>query len=185
MLEGHGHRVDVIDPPLDYEQLMTTWTPLFSHGAVAAIEAGAAITGRPLSPDHLEAYTLNVIEQVAELAPNAHRAAQAVATAVTDTLAANLADFDVLLTPTLGQSTIPLGRMAGDCPMDQHLIDTDIWFDRLYLANTSGWPAMSVPAPEAGPIPVGVQLMAAPHHEAHLLRLARQIMGDGIIAAIG
>ena len=72
--------------------------------------------------------------------------------------------------------------MAGHCPMDRYLTEGDEWFDRLYLANVVGWPAMSLPAPVApGAPPIGAQLMAGPGHERLLLHAADQLLGPGMI----
>jgi amidase len=181
LLEDRGHRVSDIGIPFSYEQLTSTWFPLFSGGVVAAIEQGAAATGRSLTADHLEPHTLEVVARVRALDPVSIEAAQAAARQVTTALTANLAPFDVLVTPTLSRAVIPLDRMAGDCPLEPYLVDTDAWFDRLYLANVTGWPAISVPAPVEGSIPIGIQLMAGPWQEATLLALARDLIGDQIV----
>jgi amidase len=180
-LEADGHAIVVLDRPFDYEQLMTTWFPLFGLGVADSIQEAAARTGRPPDADHLEPNTLELLGIVAGLAPDARQKGLATAAAVTRSLTANLAGFDALLTPTLDRPVIPLGRMAGSCPMAQYMADGDEWFDRLYVANTSGWPAMSVPAPVPGPTPIGVQLMAQPYQEPRLLRLARAITGDALV----
>lgn len=84
-------------------------------------------------------------------------------------------DYDILLTPTL--ATLPQ--------------KADRWHARSALANTipslrlagfaglwnlGGFPAMSVPAGRhRNGLPLGVQLVAAPHGEARLLALAAQL----------
>ena len=184
MLQTAGHRVEPIGRPFDYEQLMSTWFPLFGLGTVDLIQATAARTGRVAARPHLEPNTCELLEIVAALPADARQQGLATGVALTETLTANLAGFDAVLTPTLDRAVIPLGHMAGNCPMDRYLVEGDEWFDRLYLANVTGWPAVSVPAPDAGPIPIGVQLMAPLGHDERLLSLARDIMGDGTIPAI-
>lgn len=183
-LEGHGLSVDVIECPFDYEQLMSTWLPLFDAGVAAALSLGAEATGRPLDGDHLEPFTLGVLDRVAGLTPagraEGHRAAETVAR----TLTTNLVGYDVLLTPTLDRAVIPLGRMAGDCPLDRYLNDTDEWFDRLYLANVTGWPALSLPAPEVTGPPIGVQVMARSGHDRSLLALADLLLDGQIVPPV-
>jgi AtzE family amidohydrolase len=46
-----------------------------------------------------------------------------------------------------------------------------------------GLPVMSVPVTVAGPLPLGVQLIAAPFREAVLFRVAARLEADGIVAA--
>jgi amidase/aspartyl-tRNA(Asn)/glutamyl-tRNA(Gln) amidotransferase subunit A len=46
-----------------------------------------------------------------------------------------------------------------------------------------GLPVVSAPVHLPGRMPLGVQLIAAPYKEAHLLRVAYQLEQDGIAAA--
>jgi amidase len=96
-------------------------------------------------------------------------------------MAKSLTGYDALLTPTLDRPVIPLVTMAGTTPMDRYMADCNEWFDRLFIANTSGWPAISVPAATAGPLPIGLQLMAPPGSDRLLLRLARDLTGHAVV----
>lgn len=184
-LEAAGHIVEPVERPFDYEQLMSTWFPLFGLGIAELIHATAARTGRPAVAPNLEPNTLELLERVAALPAGARAEALVTGELVTADLAMNLAGFDALLTPTLDRAVVPLGRMGGSCPMERYLADGDEWFDRLYLADVTGWPALSVPAPvPPGAPPVGAQLMAGPGSEALLLGLAADLLGDGIVPAL-
>jgi Asp-tRNA(Asn)/Glu-tRNA(Gln) amidotransferase A subunit family amidase len=46
-----------------------------------------------------------------------------------------------------------------------------------------GLPAMSVPIAAPGPLPLGVQLVAAPFMEESLFRVAARLEHDGVVAA--
>jgi len=46
-----------------------------------------------------------------------------------------------------------------------------------------GLPILSVPVQQPGGLPIGVQLIAAPYHEARILRVAAALEADGIVAA--
>jgi amidase len=189
-LEMLGHSVEPVPRPFDYDQLMSTWFPLFGAGAVDGIERAARLTGRPLDGAQLEPNTLEVIERVARLTPADHNDAEANRLAVTAAVAAGFERYDVLLTPTLDRAVIPLGRMAGDTPMDAYMADGDEWFDRLYLANVIGWPAISLPTEANSPAvvqpgpPIGAQFMAPPHQEDVLVRLAAELLDDTIIQPV-
>ena len=188
-LEALGHHVEPVPRPFDYEQLMSTWFPLFGAGAVDGIKRVARLTGRPLDAAHLEPNTLEVVERSARLSPADHTAAEANRATVTAEVAAAFEHYDLLLTPTLDRAVIPLGRMAGNAPMDAYMADGDEWFDRLYLANVTGWPAIAVPtdtdpaAPSPAP-PIGAQFMAPPHREDALVRIAADLIGDAIIPCV-
>jgi len=184
-LEAAGHTVEPIGRPFSYEQLMSTWFPLFGLGIAELIQTTAARTGRPAAAPNLEPNTLEMLERVAALPAGARSEALVAGELVAVDLELHLAGFDALLTPTLDRAVVPLGRMAGSCPMDQYLADGDQWFDRLYLANVTGWPALSVPAPvPPGTPPVGAQLMAPPGGEEGLLGLAADLLGDTVVAAV-
>lgn len=183
-LDRLGHRVEPIACPLDYERLMSTWFPLFGGGVADAIARVSALTGRPTDGDHLEPNTLELLDRVAAVGPGQLAAAHEAATAVEAQLARSLARFEVLLTPTLDRAVIPLDRMAGDARMEPYLDDGDQWFDRLYAANVTGWPALSIPAPGGPGPPVGAQFMARPGGEAVLVGLARDLLGDSIVPPV-
>jgi len=46
-----------------------------------------------------------------------------------------------------------------------------------------GLPAISVPIAAPGPLPLGVQLVAAPFMEESLFRVAARLENDGVVAA--
>jgi amidase len=184
-LEAIGHRVEPVPRPFDYEQLMSTWFPLFGAGALDGIERVAAEVGRPLDENHLEPNTRELVAEVTRLTAEDHATAQVNRAAVTADVAAAFEDYDLLLTPTVDRAVIPLGRMAGDAPMGAYMADGDEWFDRLYLANVIGWPAISVPA-DAEPTapPIGAQFLAPPFREDLLVGIAADLLGDSIIPPV-
>ena len=92
------------------------------------------------------------------------------------------ADVDVLLAPTtpfpaprIGHDTIMVAGV--EVPMRPML--------GLYTQPLSfiGLPVMSVPVAGTGPLPLGVQLVAAPWNEAALFRVAAALERDGVTAA--
>jgi AtzE family amidohydrolase len=89
---------------------------------------------------------------------------------------------DVLLTPTtpcpapkIGQETMTLAGVT--VPTRPNL--------GLYTQPLSfiGLPVISVPVSDAGPLPLGVQLVAAPWNEAALFRVAAALERAGVVAA--
>ncbi len=187
-LQDQGYEVEGIARPFDYDRLMSTWPALFDGGIADVADQLSSSTGRPLDADNLEPMTLALLADVRALSPSDLVAADTSARSVTAELAANLDGFDLLMTPTLDRAVIPLERMGSFTPRDDYMRDGDEWFDRLYLANVTGWPAISIPAdPSLGvgdAAPVGLQFMAPPGRESDLIGVARTLLGKQIIAAV-
>lgn len=175
-LEALGHEVVEVAPPLDYEQLMDTFSALFHRWLVHDVDTLVA-AGRVESPNTLEPLSLVALEQLRQLSAADISAAQVTGGKITMRLARELADYDVLLTPTLGRTTIPIGKLAGDVTdLDEYIRLNDESFPYSYLFNVSGWPSVSVPG-QTSPTgqPIGVQFSATAGSEHVLLDLAEQI----------
>jgi len=91
-----------------------------------------------------------------------------------------LRDVDVLLTattpcaaPAVGQATITVDGQEELVGMGLGLL-TQPW-------SLVGLPALSVPVQRPGQLPIGVQLVAAPHSEAALLRTAWALEDAGVL----
>ena len=91
-------------------------------------------------------------------------------------------EVDVLITPTtpcaaprIGEGRRDFG--AGEIWLRPHL--------GVYTRPFSfvGLPALTVPIPRPGDLPLGVQLVAAPFAETSLFRVARRLEADGLVAA--
>jgi len=92
-------------------------------------------------------------------------------------------EVDVVLTPTTPFPAPRVGAPATtvvqgvEVPMRGHLgVFTQPW-------SFVGLPAMSVPIAQPGPLPLGVQLVAAPFMEESLFRVAASLERDGMVAA--
>ncbi len=87
-------------------------------------------------------------------------------------------DCDILLTPGLGADPAPLGTIGyKDLGSMANWVDAGYRFAPFsIIANVAGQPAASLPLPMDGQhIPIGVQIMAAPHHDLLILQVSRQI----------
>ncbi|MEM9192232.1 MAG: Asp-tRNA(Asn)/Glu-tRNA(Gln) amidotransferase subunit GatA [Myxococcota bacterium] len=90
---------------------------------------------------------------------------------IADDFEAAFASCDVVVTPTFPTVAFTLGEDTA--PVDAYRAD------RFTLPpSLAGLPAISIPAPSAGPLPVGLQLTARAFDEATLLRLARAFLDD-------
>ena len=100
--------------------------------------------------------------------------AQAARAAYQRTWEAFLADFDVLLTPQMQMTALPVG-MLSPSEIDGHPVDQffDDWCSLCLPANLTGMPATTVPCgyDEAG-LPIGLQVMAARERDHVTLAVA-------------
>ncbi|WP_102107904.1 amidase [Oceaniglobus roseus] len=101
--------------------------------------------------------------------------AQIARTAVYNRVAAAFAQYDVLAAPSVGLMPGPVEdeypSRVGDTPVKDY-VD---WLKFSFLATTLGLPALVLPVALVDGLPVGLQLIARPHAEAQLLRIAHRI----------
>jgi amidase len=84
-------------------------------------------------------------------------------------------DVDVVLTPTLAKTPVPIGWIfEPDDPWEQFYRGAE-FTPFTPLVNVTGQPAASVPFGTADGLPVGIQLIGPPAGEAVLFRLASQL----------
>ena len=83
-------------------------------------------------------------------------------------------DHDLLLTPTTATPPVAAAAWEG-----MNALRTLLGLARAYpftgIWNMTGQPALSIPAPPAGGLPVGAQLIGPPDSEARLLAVAAQL----------
>jgi Asp-tRNA(Asn)/Glu-tRNA(Gln) amidotransferase A subunit family amidase len=87
-----------------------------------------------------------------------------------------MADFDAILSPTLGRPPVPLGTVSLLQPLVEFSAATAAFSCFTALQNQTGQPAMSVPLhwTDDG-LPIGVQFAGRVGEEELLLALARQL----------
>lgn len=179
--DDHGHRVEPAAWPVGYDELAALMDPLFGLGAATDIAAVAAQTGRPCDASALEPVTLAYLDMVAALGPagEVRRQARKDRDALTAKFDRWRASFDVLVCSTLGRASLPLGVLGGEVTFDAWVRANDLYTPHSFVANVTGWPALSVPWGK-GPdgVPIGVQLLGAPGADELLLALAEQLSGD-------
>jgi len=97
-----------------------------------------------------------------------YKKAQQVRRLIRDELMAAFHQVDAILTPTTPTPAFPLGEKVDD-PVTMYRQDVFT-----IPANLAGLPALSLPAGEAGGLPVGAQLIAPPFEEGRPLALAHR-----------
>jgi amidase len=178
-LRSMGHEIVMVPPPVDYQQLMDTFYPLF-HRWIALDVDRLVAAGAVEGPDTLEPLTRTALAHLRALPISEIDGAYVAQGEITMRLERALHDVDVFLTPTLGRVKIPIGKLAGDVDdLDEYLRLNDEIFAYNYLFNVSGWPSISVPTGRSHEgLPIGVQLSATRGSERVLLDLAEQLLAD-------
>ena len=94
------------------------------------------------------------------------------------TMATFMANFDLILSPTLAAPPLPLGRinLTPDCGFEEWGQRAAVFAAFTQIANFTGQPGMSVPlAMSRGGLPIGVQFLGRYGREDVLFRLAGQL----------
>ncbi|MEX2449175.1 MAG: amidase [Solirubrobacterales bacterium] len=169
LLGGLGHQVDQRDP--DWGGIGNNITPRYLRGA-------ADDFARVPHPDRLERRTRGfarlgrlIPDALFERARRAERADAARVNAIFDA-------HDVLITPVMGGTALPVRRWEG-----RGALQTVLGMSRFYPFcvpwNHLGNPAMALPAGFAADgMPLSVQLVGRPGDEATLLSLAAQLEAE-------
>ncbi|NYD43404.1 amidase [Nocardioides panaciterrulae] len=174
LLEGLGHHVETVDPPVPdsfRDDFLLYWGLL----ALAIVHTGRRQHGRTWDPSRLDNLTLG-------LARHARRHLHRVPLAIhrlkrsRRASAAFFRDHDVVLCPTLASETPPVGYLDPTQDYETVLARVLEWVAFTPLQNATGDPAVSLPlATTAAGLPQGMMLGAAAGREATLLELAYEL----------
>jgi len=143
--------------------------------------AGLATTmqgmlGRPVGPEDLEPFTLELIEWYRGLPGGALERAMSAIEEASGRMRSYFAGYDVVLCPTVPVAPFPLGTLAPGLDRETLIRRTETLAGYTAIHNMVGVPAMSVPlftAPAGWPI--GSHFATRPGKEATLLGLAYQL----------
>ncbi|MFM7616882.1 MAG: amidase [Actinomycetes bacterium] len=175
-LEGLGHHVEVAAPAALDEGLISNFITVLATNVAVDLEELAAIAGRPVTADDVEAITWTYNEMGRAMTGVRVQQALREVHAWTRRMLAWWEDFDILLTPTLAEVPPMLGDLAR--PDDPGTAVGRATPFVAYCApfNVTGQPAISVPtamSPEG--LPVGVQAVAGAWREDRCLAIAGQL----------
>jgi Asp-tRNA(Asn)/Glu-tRNA(Gln) amidotransferase A subunit family amidase len=176
LCEQLGHHVEEVAPPVSIEPILGA-APLLRRLRLK-LEADARNLGRDLSAESFEKTTWAILEYASTVSDAQYQTALACIDEVARALASFFKRYDVLLTPVLVNTPVPLGTF------DMNRMSFDEYMTRLYVEhmpftrqfNFSGGPAMSVPMDVTDDrLPIGVQFAADVGRDALLFALAAQI----------
>jgi len=175
LLEGLGHRVEEVPPPVP-EHFADDFVLYWAMSAMFLLRTGRVTHGASWDPSRLDNLTRGLARYSER---HAYRLPVAIARLKASSLvsARFFRQYDVVLTPTLAHATPLIGHLD---PFDQ---DYDTVMDKLMdwvaftpLQNATGDPAVSLPLAEtANGMPLGMMFGAGAGREASLLALALEL----------
>jgi amidase len=184
LVESLGHEVSerglAEASPGDGAELVESFMIRWEAGQAATLMTLERVIGRPIVADDVEPLTWALAE-----AGRRHGAGEYLAAVGLHQLVARViggwldSEFDLLLTPTVGEPPPPLGTYDDSGP-DPLAAIRRAWPTAAFsgIFNATGQPAISLPLhwTEDG-LPVGVQLVAALGREDLLIRVGAQLEG--------
>jgi amidase len=172
-----GHEVMEASPAFNGELLFQSFTTVLASGFAWAIDDWGRRTGRTPTPEFFEPFVWAFTQRGRQVNASEYLLALQDLQRLTRDIARFFINYDIWLTPTLGEPPVPLGtfrfsmedpfalrrRMASFAPFT-------------YISNVTGQPAMSVPLYWNGEgLPVGTHFVGRFGDEATLFRLAAQL----------
>ncbi|WP_436792871.1 amidase [Actinospongicola halichondriae] len=175
LLEGLGHRVTPIDPPVAptfVDDFLTMWQ-LFG---VATARAGKFVWGPAFERSQLTDFTEGL---AAAFGSQWHRVPGVVwrLRRTRKELAKRTAGYDLVVSPTVAQLPPALGHLGMDLPYDVLMTRVMEWANFTALANAAGTPSISLPLGHDADtnLPIGIMFGADFGQERMLLELALQL----------
>ena len=172
-----GHEVVEAAPPIDGRAAGRAFAVLWAAECAWAVDDWARRTGRTPAPELFEPLTWALQERGRRHSAAAYLLAVQDIQQVSRDVARFFLDYDVWLTPTLGEPPLPLGSF--DSPAKdptRGLRRSGAFAPFTYLCNVTGQPGMSVPLSwNADGLPIGSHFTGRFGDEAALFRLAAQL----------
>jgi amidase len=169
--ESLGHDVEEAEFTYDADAANGALAAVMSVNVAHAVDARLAALGRELRDDDLERFTRVLYDGGRAMAGTTIIGALQQLERTGREVAPFFERYDLLLTPTLQVRVPELGWV--DTSRPETMVNASAFSAFTGVFNTTGHPAMSVPAGVDGNgMPIGVQFVARLGHEATLLRLA-------------
>jgi amidase len=177
LLSSLGHEVEEVDAPWRGTDLLQTFTAVFGTHISLSIMHGSIVSGQEPSEELIEPLSWMIYNGVRERSGVDYLAAKVQLQAVSRAMIGLWSDYDVMLTPALGQRPVEIGAIdscSSDPWDDFRLSGRFTPFTALF--NVSGQPGISVPLYQGDDgLPLAVQLVGPPTGEGILLALAAQL----------
>src|SRR3954453_9270895 len=177
LLSSLGHDVEEVDAPWRDTDLLQTFTAVFGTHISLSMLHGSMVSGQEPSEELMEPLSWMIYNGVRERSAVDYLAAEVQLQAVSRAMIGLWSDYDVMLTPALGQRPVEIGAIdsCSSEPWDDFRLSGRFTpFTALF--NVSGQPGISVPLYQGDDgLPLAVQLVGRPAGEALLLALSAQL----------
>ncbi len=177
LLEGLGHMVEEVNLDVDGELVTQAFITVYSASCAWDIENWARKTGNEPVKENFEILTWALREMGLQQSAPTYLSAIQDLQKISRAIGRELADYDVLLTPTLAEPPVPLGEFEStdENPL-QGLFRSASFMPFTPICNITGQPAMSVPLfwNDDG-LPIGTHFIGRFGDESTLFRLAAQL----------
>jgi amidase/6-aminohexanoate-cyclic-dimer hydrolase len=182
VLQKLGHEVIEVSPEINADRFKRSHGVLAISHVAAMLDRHAEGRGRPIREEEVEAVTWQNYVAASRMTGADYAQARYDAQRAGRVLDLLFRDYALLLTPTMAMLPPRLGEMDMMGP------ESGVYIDILYrmiaftaLLNDTGHPAISVPvARSRSGLPVGMQFAAVHGGEGLLLRIARQLVSEGL-----
>jgi amidase len=177
LLSSLGHEVESASPSFPGGDVLGLFLSVFGPQVSLGIGYGELLANRTPQDDEIEPLSRAVYEHARGMSSVAYLGAVAQLQAVARGIVAFFAEYDLLLTPALGERPVQLGEIdgCGDDPMTD-LERSGRFTPFTSLFNVTGQPAITVPLGFGDDgLPTAVHLVAKPLGEDTLLQVAAQM----------
>jgi amidase len=177
LLESLGHHVEEFEAPWSGRGLLSDFTRAFGPATAMATFVGGRLAGREPTADDVEPLTWKIWEHARDQNTITQLAAQGTLERIARGLVAELARFDVVVTPGLGQRPVLTGEIHGRGPDPwEHYRRSGAFTPYTAIVNVMGLPAIMLPLYQGDDgLPTGVQVIGPPEREELLLALGAQL----------
>ncbi len=172
-----GHHVDEISPSFDKELMWISATKVLGVGTAHGIRSWARRLGKEPTEDQFEPFVWAYQQKANEISAPEYLLAIEDIHRLTRDIANFFTDYDLWLTPTVGQPPVPLGTFEfedGDPYKLRRKMASFVPYT--YIANATGQPAMSIPLYwNEESLPIGSHFLGRHGDEATLFQIASQL----------
>jgi amidase len=180
LLEGLGHHVQEVEPPVQLQQTTEMFTDLWAAMVSLGVTFGELVSGKQASPENLEPLTWELHQRALATASSGYLRSLTLLQRIARRAIEWSAQWDAILTPALAKRPLRIGELDTCAPDPWETFAASSEFTPYTpFVNVTGQPAISLPMYEGDDgLPLAVQLIGPPVSEGLLLSLAGQLEAE-------